>query len=281
MFNWGTPKGGEARSSHGLTTALASLASSSSSFERTGGVLWNPKPWTVHMDPKLEQYFNHRSDDYVRTYSAWLSGGSFWSRVKTVRWFPMALLHRITVDAAAKLVLPGASALDLGCGTGELSRELGKLGASVHAVDASPAMVATARRSAPTAEVHLADLETWEPPEGTAALAVMLCVTDYLPHPGPLLRRLGNHSTSLIITFPALTLVTRVRHVIYRLRGQSGHAWSRRESEALLREAGWRIDNYRFIFPGTHWFVASRGLTPGTPATDHDLEARPRRPRDS
>jgi SAM-dependent methyltransferase len=56
-------------------------------------------------------------------------------------------------------LLPGppARTLDLGCGEGRLTRDLGRRGYEVVGVDASPSMVAAAREAAPDLEIHLAD----------------------------------------------------------------------------------------------------------------------------
>jgi SAM-dependent methyltransferase len=56
-------------------------------------------------------------------------------------------------------LLPGppARTLDLGCGEGRLTRDLGRRGYEVVGVDASPSMVAAAREAAPELEIHLAD----------------------------------------------------------------------------------------------------------------------------
>ena len=51
-----------------------------------------------------------------------------------------------------------ASALDAGCGTGRVGRELARRGIDVAGVDIDPAMLATARRKAPDVDWRVADL---------------------------------------------------------------------------------------------------------------------------
>jgi trans-aconitate methyltransferase len=61
-------------------------------------------------------------------------------------------------DAAAELLArlePGAHVVELGCGDGMTARLLTAAGHSLHAIDASPAFVALARRNAPDATVTL------------------------------------------------------------------------------------------------------------------------------
>lgn len=53
-----------------------------------------------------------------------------------------------------------ASVLDAGCGTGRVGRELARRGMRVVGVDLDPAMLATARRTAPDVPWHQADLTT-------------------------------------------------------------------------------------------------------------------------
>ena len=53
-----------------------------------------------------------------------------------------------------------ASALDAGCGTGRVGRELARRGIDVVGVDLDDAMLATARRKAPSIAWHCADLSS-------------------------------------------------------------------------------------------------------------------------
>ena len=52
------------------------------------------------------------------------------------------------------------SVIDAGCGTGRVGRELANRGLDVVGVDLDPAMLATARRKAPSVDWRLADLAT-------------------------------------------------------------------------------------------------------------------------
>lgn len=67
---------------------------------------------------------------------------------------------------------PGRLTLDLGCGEGRLSRDLKGLGHTVVAVDASETMVANARATDQSIEIHLADAARLPLDDGAADLAI-------------------------------------------------------------------------------------------------------------
>src|SRR5207253_9584919 len=57
----------------------------------------------------------------------------------------------------------GARVLEIGCGTGQATRELVARGLDVTCVELGPELAAVARRNVPEAEVVVANFETWEP----------------------------------------------------------------------------------------------------------------------
>jgi len=67
-------------------------------------------------------------------------------------------LSRGLVDLLAPL--KGERILDLGCGTGALTRQIAASGAEVLGVDASPAMIAQARQNYPDLRFEVADAQT-------------------------------------------------------------------------------------------------------------------------
>lgn len=69
---------------------------------------------------------------------------------------------------------PGSRVLEVGAGTGKLTRMLGERGLAVHALEPDGAMAALARRacsSHPLVEVEQSGFETWEPREPSDAIA--------------------------------------------------------------------------------------------------------------
>jgi SAM-dependent methyltransferase len=65
---------------------------------------------------------------------------------------------------------PGASVLDVGCGSGLLARQLRAAGFAVRGVDASPAMLELARDCEPDAKFDVVSLPTGLQPGDTGAL---------------------------------------------------------------------------------------------------------------
>lgn len=73
----------------------------------------------------------------------------------------LASIRRQTLDAMQ--IKAGESVLELGCGPGELTAELLKRGARVHAIDVSDEMLRDALERAPAATFERADLTRYAP----------------------------------------------------------------------------------------------------------------------
>lgn len=80
---------------------------------------------------------------------------SFYDDHWTQRFQPLAF--EILCDLLLKTLSPGASILDVGCGTGAISRRLAGDGFRVVGIDISPEMVRRARMRAPEGDFRVAD----------------------------------------------------------------------------------------------------------------------------
>ena len=77
--------------------------------------------------------------------------------------------HHYVTDYGASLIgllqpKPGERILDLGCGTGRLTKEIAQSGADVVGIDSSPEMIAKAKQDYPASPVRVADAATFRSP---------------------------------------------------------------------------------------------------------------------
>ena len=104
------------------------------------------------------------------------------------------LVGRLTqlADAVGYRVLAGGHILDLGCGSGDLSRHLAAAGLRVTGCDISANMLARAAASDPTASVELVrlapDWQTLPFPTATFDAIVAASVLEYVSSPSEVLR---------------------------------------------------------------------------------------------
>jgi ubiquinone/menaquinone biosynthesis C-methylase UbiE len=135
-------------------------------------LLRQPQP---DLKEKAVEYYRCKSAVYNERYSVRAAGDLLWVR------------HDAAIELIQSWGLPqGSRLLDLGCGPGVLTRDLGKLGYSGVGLDASPAMVEHSLREAasaglPTWTYQLGDVEDVPFPDGSFDAAVSTGVIDYLP----------------------------------------------------------------------------------------------------
>lgn len=102
-----------------------------------------------------------------------------------------ALPQRAVVRRLAERIpaasTPGAPALELGAGTGELTRALLDKGYAVRATDLSASMIAVGKFRAPEAE--WSQLDAWYPPAGCTPLLCSANLLQWCPDPADTLRR--------------------------------------------------------------------------------------------
>jgi SAM-dependent methyltransferase len=78
-------------------------------------------------------------------------------------------LDRALLAAFAELVGPGAPVADMGCGPGQIARDLDARGLRVMGIDLSGAMIALARTLTPSVEFRVGDLLALDLPDGSLA----------------------------------------------------------------------------------------------------------------
>ena len=156
------------------------------------------------------------------------------------------------------------SVLDLGCGNGSLSHELSKLGFAVHGIDRSPSGIQIARKTFPSVQFSLGDVENELSPDPLPVesfdVVVSTEVVEHLYYP----RRLIDNAWRLLKPSGHFILSTPyhgyVKNIVLALTGRmdkhftalwdGGHIkfWSRETLSQLLTEKGFR--DVRFIGAG-------------------------------
>lgn len=120
--------------------------------------------------------------------------------------------------------LPLGTALDAACGTGRHTAYLKDLGHHVIGVDASPAMLAEARKSLPGVEFHEADLHRLPLPDHTVDTVVCALALAHVPELAPVLAefaRVLRPGGNLVISDPHL-LTSYLRPTPARRAGPDG-----------------------------------------------------------
>ena len=136
--------------------------------------------------------------------------------------------------------------LDVGCGNGMYSLELGRKGAAkVVGIDISEVMIDVCRKS--TKEQNLSDRCTFiqtdlldYKPEATFDVSFGIGLFDYISNPLPVLKRMREVSTDkAILAFPRLwTWRAPVRKVRLARKGCDVYFYSKARIEQLLSDAG-------------------------------------------
>lgn len=131
---------------------------------------------------------------------------------------------RADLTAAFALLSPDLVVGDLGCGTGALSAALAPHVHHVHAVDASPAMLASARTrlaAFPNVQVDEGALEALPLDDGVLDVAVLMLVLHHVSDPVRALREVHR-----VLRPGGRVLIGDMRpHTHERYREQMGHVW--------------------------------------------------------
>ena len=153
---------------------------------------------------------------------------------------------RADLTAAFALLSPDLVVGDLGCGTGALSAALAPHVRHVHAVDASPAMLASARTrlaAFPNVQVDEGALEALPLYDGVLDVAVLMLVLHHVSDPVRALREVHR-----VLRPGGRVLIGDMRpHTHERYREQMGHVWLGFDDHTLqdwLHEAGFVQPRY-------------------------------------
>jgi ubiquinone/menaquinone biosynthesis C-methylase UbiE len=133
-------------------------------------------PSDQELKERAVTYYRSKAATYTERYSVKASGDLLWSRHNAILQF---------VESWG--LSPGSRVLDMGCGPGVLTRELGRMGFCGLGVDASPAMIEISRGEAASTGLAEAwsyvvgDVEDLPAPDSSVDVAVCSGVIDYLP----------------------------------------------------------------------------------------------------
>jgi len=109
-----------------------------------------PQPWDAGIVPSYDAI----AEEYAQQYFDELDGKPF---------------DREILDRFAASVVGRGRVCDLGCGPGQIARYLAARGVDAFGIDASAAMVATARRLNPTLDFRVGDFFALDLPDGALA----------------------------------------------------------------------------------------------------------------
>lgn len=172
-------------------------------------------------------------------------------------------------ELVARALAPPATVLELGCGTGRVTRQLLELGYAVTGVDESPDMLAHAPPEAETVRARIEELDLGRRFDAVLLLSNLLTVE--APQRRAFLDACARHSDLLVVeTLPLgwqpvpseLLRVDRIEDGIVHgevfYEGGASHAFSMRvfadEAELTAALEGWALD--RWLDRERGWFTA-------------------------
>lgn len=208
--------------------------------------LWELVRGAMHDSPSAQQ--DHARIDAVLaarrtvTQTFFASAADEWDALRTSMFGA-----RADLSAAFALLDDALVVGDLGCGTGALSAALAPHVAQVHAIDASPAMLAAASaRLAAHENVTVANgsLEAMPLDDGVLDVAILMLVLHHVVDPVRALTEVHR-----VLRPGGRLLITDMRpHAQERYREQMGHVWlgfAEGQLGEWLRDAGFARARYR------------------------------------
>ena len=147
--------------------------------------------------------------------------------------------------------------LEIGCGTGTLSRLLRYT--SYHGLDISPAAIAIAKRKAgddstSSAAYEAADFHDWPLPDSPCEVALCVDAISYFRDPQAALTKMARSLRAcgqLVLTTINPFVYSRIRRTATQplAEGPVSHWFTRRELHAAIRGAGFSIERSYTIMP--------------------------------
>ncbi len=175
---------------------------------------------------------------------------------------------REILDRFAARVRRRGRVCDLGCGPGQIARYLAARGVEAFGIDASPAMVATARRLNPKLEVHQGDFFRLELADGALAGVVAFyslihCARSELGRAVAEIHRVIAQSGQALIAVHAGTGEVTREELYGKRVAFVATLFSEDEVRAALTAAGFRIDEvvtrdpYPFEYPSRRVYATA------------------------
>ena len=218
----------------------------------------------------VESYFQQRADQFHALYGE----EATWQRWLN-RWLRAGLYERAEIAVREIGKIPGASVLDVGCGSGRNSVLFVKVGARrVLGIDLAENMVRLARRFSEAhdaasngqtgsgrTEFICADFMTFNSDEKFDA-AVALGVFDYIAEPVPVLRKMASvASKKIIASFPGNSPVRApLRKFRYAVRGCPVYFYTEAGLKQIFEQAG--MPQARIVRYASSGFMGIVELTP-------------------
>jgi SAM-dependent methyltransferase len=192
--------------------------------------------------------------------TAWYSEDAFWRLFEPVLFSPQRVAHAVEeVDRLDRLLSigPGASILDLCCGTGRHSLELARRGCHVTGVDRTPAYIEKARAAAAqeglAAAFAVADMRDYCEPDRYDVIVNLFGSFGYFEDPENDRRVVANAYASLR---PGGRFLIETMGKEILARGFQAHDWEEREDGLLLLSEKRITHNWSRV--ETRW-IAIRG----------------------
>jgi 2-polyprenyl-3-methyl-5-hydroxy-6-metoxy-1,4-benzoquinol methylase len=196
---------------------------------------------------RARRYFDELAPEYDRAFAR--AGGDPLNALvnRFFRGPTFARRMRMLETLFGEIGLAGRSVLDLGCGSGQVSLLAAKMGASVHAVDIAPRMLAIAKESAEhaglAAEIRFEEGDVSARTYPAADVTLLVGVVEYYADHAALLRRAADAVRHTLIVAHTSRAPHRVllRRLLFLFKGSSLYFHPMRDVIRSGEAAGLRL----------------------------------------